>query len=64
MEGTEAFDASNLGFCEEVIQDRIADDELLLFRGQKLRSSSIVLRGANSFMLDEMERSCIVLKPR
>ncbi|KAH3763668.1 CCT chaperonin alpha subunit [Pelomyxa schiedti] len=65
MEGGESFDVSSLGVCDEVIQERVADDELLLFRGAKMKSSSIILRGANSFLLDEMERSihdalCIV----
>jgi T-complex protein 1 subunit alpha len=58
LEGDETFEASNLGFAEEVIQTRISDDELILIRGTKVvSSSSIILRGANDSMLDEMERS-------
>jgi len=58
MEGEETFDASMLGSCESVYQDRIADDEFLIFQKPKAKSSSsIILRGANDFMLDEMERS-------
>lgn len=66
MEGDESYDPSQLGTCESVSQERIADDELILIKGTKqTKSSSIILRGANSFMLDEMERSlhdslCIV----
>jgi len=58
MEGEETFDASMLGQCECVYQDRIADDEFLIFQKPAAKSSaSIILRGANDFMLDEMERS-------
>lgn len=58
LEGEETFEASYLGIADEVIQDRIADDELILIKGTKVvSSSSIVLRGANDYMLDEMERA-------
>lgn len=58
LEGEETFDASYLGTAEEVVQERICDDELILIKGPKVRTaSSIILRGANDFMLDEMERS-------
>lgn len=33
MDGEESFDASMLGTCEEVVQDRISDDELILIKG-------------------------------
>jgi T-complex protein 1 subunit alpha len=58
LEGGESFEASSLGIAESVTQERIADDELLLIRGSKVaKTASLILRGANSFMLDEMERS-------
>ncbi|XP_070533175.1 T-complex protein 1 subunit alpha-like [Ptychodera flava] len=58
LEGEESFEASMLGQAEEVIQERICDDELILIKGTKARSAaSIILRGANDFMCDEMERS-------
>jgi len=58
MEGEESFDPSALGEAEMVIQERVADDELIIIKGCKAHtSSSILLRGANDFMLDEMERS-------
>jgi T-complex protein 1 subunit alpha len=58
MEGEESFDASALGSADEVVQERICDDELIIIRGTKAHtSSSIILRGASDFMLDEMERS-------
>ncbi|RKO92269.1 chaperonin Cpn60/TCP-1 family [Blyttiomyces helicus] len=58
MEGEESFDAAYLGNAEEVCQERISDDELILVKGTKVHSSaSILLRGANDYLLDEMERS-------
>nr|XP_033795151.1 T-complex protein 1 subunit alpha [Geotrypetes seraphini] len=58
LEGEESFEASMLGQAEEVVQERICDDELILVKNTKARTcSSIILRGANDFMCDEMERS-------
>eukprot|EP00795_Rhopilema_esculentum_P008373 gene8373-14346_t len=58
LEGEESFDASLLGHADEVVQERICDDELILIKSPKVKSAaSIILRGANDFMLDEMERS-------
>ena len=58
LEGDESFEPSYLGYAEEVVQERISDDELILVKGTKVvNSSSIVLRGANDYMLDEMERA-------
>lgn len=66
LDGDETFEASYLGQADEVAQERISDDECILVRGTKVQSSaSVILRGANDYMLDEMERSfhdslCIV----
>lgn len=58
LEGEETFEVSFLGQAEEVVQERICDDELILIKGPKVRTAaSLVLRGANDFMCDEMERS-------
>jgi chaperonin GroEL (HSP60 family) len=58
LEGEETFEAAYLGSAEEVVQERISDDELILVKGTKIvSSSSIILRGANDYMLDEMERA-------
>eukprot|EP00128_Syssomonas_multiformis_P016408 Colp12_sorted_trinity150504_noHs@4932 len=58
LEGEEVFDASMLGYADEVSQERICDDELILLKGMKVHgSASVILRGANTYMLDEMERS-------
>jgi len=58
LEGEESFEASYLGHADEVAQERICDDELILIRHPKTKAAaSIILRGANDFMVDEMERS-------
>ncbi|KAK4228559.1 T-complex protein 1 subunit alpha [Podospora fimiseda] len=58
LNGDEKFEPSYLGSAEEVIQERISDDECILIKGTKVHSSaSILLRGPNEFTLDEMERS-------
>lgn len=66
MEGEETFDSSLLGHADEVVEERVADDDVIMIKGTKTTSAvSLVLRGANDFMLDEMERAvhdalCIV----
>ncbi|KAK6418714.1 chaperonin-containing T-complex alpha subunit Cct1 [Oleoguttula sp. CCFEE 5521] len=58
LNGDEVFDKANLGQAEEVVQERISDDELILVKGPKVHTAaSIILRGANEYSLDEMERS-------
>lgn len=58
MEGDETFDVEALGECEEVSEERVGDGELIYLKGGKVRScSTVVLRGANEQMLDEMDRS-------
>lgn len=58
LEGEETFDSSLLGQADEVVQERVCDDELILVKGPKSHSAaSLILRGANDFMVDEMERS-------
>ncbi|XP_042055879.1 T-complex protein 1 subunit alpha-like isoform X1 [Salvia splendens] len=66
MEGEETFDSSLLGYSDEVVEERIADDDVIMIKGTKTSSAvSLILRGANDFMLDEMDRAlhdaiCIV----
>ncbi|XP_048612602.1 T-complex protein 1 subunit alpha isoform X1 [Brassica napus] len=66
MEGEETFDPAHLGSADEVVEERIADDDVVLIKGTKTSSAvSVILRGANDYMLDEMERAlhdslCIV----
>eukprot|EP00903_Cladosiphon_okamuranus_P018371 g16900.t1 len=58
MEGNETFDPEVLGEAEEVSEQRVGDGELIFFKGTKTQAScTVVLRGANDFMLDEMDRA-------
>jgi len=58
IEGNESIDSSNLGDAESFTQEQISDHELLIVKGTKNgKSASILLRGANNVMLDEMDRS-------
>lgn len=58
LEGNETYESTYLGVADEVVQERISDDELILIKGTRVvNSASIVLRGANDYMLDEMERA-------
>ncbi|KAL2760186.1 hypothetical protein ACRALDRAFT_2038881 [Sodiomyces alcalophilus JCM 7366] len=58
LNGDERFEPSYLGHADEVVQERISDDECILIKGTKTHSSaSIILRGSNDLQLDEMERS-------
>jgi len=58
MEGQESFSPEYLGTADEVCEERIADDDHIVIRGGKNSSAcSVLLRGANMHMLDEVERS-------
>lgn len=58
MEGNETFDNECLGKCTAVREERIGDGEMLYVHGcQGSGASTIVLRGANEYMLDEMDRA-------
>ena len=56
-EGEESFEASFLGTAGEVHEETIGDQDFAIIKGFKHASCcSIVLRGANEFMIDEVER--------
>lgn len=58
MEGNETFETKSLGEAEMVTEERVGDGELLYLRGCKTqRATTVVLRGANDYMLDEMDRA-------
>jgi len=58
IEGEESFEADSLGTCEEVYEKRVGDWEYMFFKGMsQTRAQTIILRGANDFFLDEVERS-------
>ena len=56
--GGESVDPSILGECEECCEDRVGDNDFIFFKNCKSqKSQTIFLRGANEYMLDEIERS-------
>merc|ERR1711990_310524 len=58
LEGDEAFDESNLGHAEEVVEQRVGDNDFVFIKGcSQSKAATILLRGANEFMLEEADRS-------
>ncbi|KAJ1911539.1 chaperonin-containing T-complex alpha subunit Cct1 [Mycoemilia scoparia] len=58
LEGDETFEPGFLGTSAVVEQKRISGDEYVIIRDTPTQAAvSVVLRGANDFLLDEMERS-------
>jgi len=58
MDGHESLDPDSLGSCDAVREVRVGDGEMLYAHGCKGRgASTVVLRGANEYMLDEMDRA-------
>lgn len=58
IDGEETFDKDCLGTCDKVYEKRVGDWEYMFFEGMsKTRGQTIILRGANDFFLDEIERS-------
>jgi T-complex protein 1 subunit alpha len=56
--GDEKFDPINLGECDEVTEERVGDNDFIFFKHCKsTQSQTLILRGANEYMLDEVERS-------
>jgi T-complex protein 1 subunit alpha len=56
--GEEAFDPANLGECDEVSEERVGDNDFIFFKNcASTKSQTVILRGANEYMLDEVERS-------
>ena len=66
MEGNETFDPSCLGTCAEVCEERVSDDDMIVLKDCKnTQACTMLIRGANDYMLDEVDRSlhdalCIV----
>jgi T-complex protein 1 subunit alpha len=58
FEGDERFEPSYLGHAEKVFEKRVGDWDYTFFEGMKAtRAQTVILRGANDFFLDEIERS-------
>jgi T-complex protein 1 subunit alpha len=58
QEGEETFNPDCLGTAEVVLEEKIGDNDFLFFQGMKNSyAQTILIRGANEFMIDEVERS-------
>ena len=58
FEGDENYDANYLGNCSKVFEKRVGDWDYTFFEGMKsARAQTILIRGANDFFLEEVERS-------
>merc|ERR1712194_41822 len=58
IDGDEEFEAESLGHSEIVEEERVGDNEFIFVKGAKdAKASTLLLRGANEFMLEETERS-------
>jgi len=66
MDGEETFEPEMLGTAEEVVEDKVCDDDMILIKGcANTQACTMLIRGANDYMLDEVDRSlhdalCIV----
>lgn len=58
-DGSETFDKSSLGELESVYEESVGDNDYVFLKSLpgKNTSCSIILRGANEYMLDEIDRS-------
>jgi len=59
-DGSESFDESNLGKAETVYEENLGDVDYIFVKNPKSTTNAVctlVLRGANEFLLDEVERS-------
>lgn len=56
--GEESFETSFLGYAEEVYEETIRDDRILIIKGGRVNPAcTVLLRGPNEYMCDEMSRS-------
>mmetsp|Transcript_7514 Transcript_7514/g.21448 ORF Transcript_7514/g.21448 Transcript_7514/m.21448 type:complete len:546 (-) Transcript_7514:75-1712(-) len=57
-DGGETFDPASLGSAGEVLEQRVGDNDFIFIKGcTAAKAATILLRGANEFMLDEADRS-------
>merc|ERR1711971_849802 len=57
-DGVETFSPEDLGTCSKVEERKVGDWEYMFFEGMSIaRAQTIIVRGANEFFLDEIERS-------
>jgi T-complex protein 1 subunit alpha len=67
IEGNETFETSMLGYAGIVYEERVNDDNMLIFKDCRHHSVTMFLRGSNDYILDEIDRSihdglCVVKK--
>ena len=61
-EGSESFEPEFLGTAQEVYEEAVGDNDFIFFKGLKSeRAASIIVRGANEMMCDEIERYYIIM---
>lgn len=58
-EGVETFDAASIGHAQTVFEENLGDNDYVFIKQETSKHPicSLVLRGSNEFMLDEVERS-------
>lgn len=57
-QGEEKFDVSMLGTCDKVYENKVGDWDYTFLEGMvQTRAQTIIVRGANDFFVDEIERS-------
>ena len=58
IDGEETFGPSLLGYAKEVYEEAVGDNDYVFIKGVKNSSATtILIRGANEFMIAEVERS-------
>jgi T-complex protein 1 subunit alpha len=58
FEGDEKYDPTLLGHADKVYESKVGDWDYTFFEGMKCtKGQTIILRGANEYFLDEIERS-------
>lgn len=58
LEGNESFDPEWLGDATQVYEQRVGDNDMVFIKGMKHSyAQTLIIRGANDFMIEEIERS-------
>jgi T-complex protein 1 subunit alpha len=61
-EGGETFEPEWLGTAETCYEENVGDNDFIFIKGFKtVKAVSILLRGANEFHLDEIERFLLII---
>ena len=58
IDGDESFDPAHLGTAKKVYEQAVGDNDFIFFEQMKFsKAVTLILRGPNELMLDEIERS-------